>query len=178
MKSLVRHFPLAVLAAALATVAVPAQAQAEEFKAGFVNTDRVFREANSAKAAQAKLEQEFSRREKELVDQGNALKAATEKFEREAPTMAESQRIQRQRQLVEQDRDFQRKRREFQEDLSARKNEELAQVLERANRVVKQVAEAEKYDVILQEAVYVNPKHDITDKVIKAMNASAGNGGK
>jgi len=178
MKSLVRHFPLAVLAAALATVAVPAQAQAEEFKAGFVNTDRVFREANSAKSAQAKLEQEFSRREKELVDQGNALKAATEKFEREAPTMAESQRIQRQRQLVEQDRDFQRKRREFQEDLSARKNEELAQVLERANRVVKQVAEAEKYDVILQEAVYVNPKHDITDKVIKAMNASAGNGGK
>ncbi len=77
----------------------------------------------------------------------------------------------RQRQLVDQDRDFQRKRREFQEDLSARKNEELAQVLERANRVVKQVAEAEKYDVILQEAVYINPKHDITDKVIKALNA-------
>ncbi len=73
---------------------------------------------------------------------------------------------------VDQDREFQRKRREFQEDLSARKNEELAQVLERANRVVKQVAEAEKYDVILQEAVYINPKHDITDKVIKALNAS------
>ncbi len=72
---------------------------------------------------------------------------------------------------MDQDRDFQRKRREFQEDLSARKNEELAQVLERANRVVKQVAEAEKYDVILQEAVYINPKHDITDKVIKALNA-------
>ena len=88
--------------------------------------------------------------------------------------MAESQRVARQRQLVDQDRDFQRKRREFQEDLSARKNEELAQVLERANKVVKQVAEAEKYDVILQEAVYVNPKHDITDKVIKALNASSG----
>ncbi|WP_312760323.1 OmpH family outer membrane protein, partial [Pulveribacter sp.] len=142
------------------------------------NTDRVFREANSAKAAQAKLEQEFSRREKELVDQGSALKSATEKFEREAPTMAESQRVSRQRQLVDQDRDFQRKRREFQEDLSARKNEELSQVLERANRIVKQVAESEKYDVILQEAVYINPKHDITDKVIKAMNAAPANGGK
>ena len=138
----------------------------------------MFREANSAKAAQTKLEQEFSRREKELVDQGNALKSATEKFEREAPTMAESQRVQRQRQLVDQDRDFQRKRREFQEDLTARKNEELSQVLERANRVVKQVAEAEKYDVILQEAVYINPKHDITDKVIKAMNAAANGSGK
>lgn len=173
MKSLSRHIPLVVLLGSLAA-AVPAQAQ--EFKAGFVNTDRIFREANTAKAAQAKLEQEFSRREKELVDMGNALKSATEKFEREAPTMAESQRTARQRQLVDQDREFQRKRREFQEDLGARKNEELGQVLERANRVVKQVAEQEKYDVILQEAVYINPKHDITDKVIKAMNAA--NGGK
>jgi hypothetical protein len=76
---------------------------------------------------------------------------------------------------VDQDREFQRKRREFQEDLNARKNEELQQVLERANRVVKQVAEAEKYDLILQEAVYINPKHDITDKVIKALNAAASN---
>jgi len=141
---------------------------------GFVNTDRVFREASSAKAAQSKLEQEFSRREKELVDAGNALKSASEKFEREAPTLAESQRNARQKQLMDQDREFQRKRREFQEDLNARKNEELQQVLERANRVVNQVAEAEKYDVILQEAVYVNPKHDITDKVIKALNASGG----
>ena len=174
MKSLSRHIPLVLL---LGTLAAAAPAQAQEFKAGFVNTDRIFREANTAKAAQTKLEQEFSRREKELVDMGSTLKSATEKFEREAPTMAESQRVARQRQLVDQDRDFQRKRREFQEDLSARKNEELGQVLERANRVVKQVAEAEKYDVILQEAVYINPKHDITDQVLKAMN-SAGNGGK
>ena len=171
MKSFSRHISLALL---LGTIAIAAPAQAQEFKAGFVNTDRIFREANTAKAAQAKLEQEFARREKELLDLGNTLKTASEKFEREAPTLAESQRTTRQRQLVDQDRDFQRKRREFQEDLTARKNEELSQVLERANKVVKQVAEAEKYDVILQEAVYINPKHDITDKVIKALNAVAG----
>ena len=171
MKSFSRHISLALL---LGTLAIAAPAQAQEFRAGFVNTDRIFREANTAKAAQAKLEQEFSRREKELLDLGNTLKTGSEKFEREAPTMAESQRTTRQRQLVDQDRDFQRKRREFQEDLTARKNEELSQVLERANKVVKQVAEAEKYDVILQEAVYINPKHDITDKVIKALNASVG----
>ncbi len=171
MKSFSRHLSLALL---LGTLAIASPAQAQEFKAGFVNTDRIFREANTAKAAQAKLEQEFSRREKELVDMGATLKSATDKFEREAPTMAESQRVVKQRQLVDQDRDFQRKRREFQEDLSARKNEELSQVLERANKVVKQVAEAEKYDVILQEAVYINPKHDITDKVLKALNAAAG----
>jgi outer membrane protein len=148
-----------------------APAIAQEFRVGFVNTDRIFREANTAKAAQAKLEQEFSRREKELNDVGAALKTASERFEREAPTLSESQRAQRQRQLVDQDRDFQRKRREFQEDLNARKNEELQQVLDRANRVVRQVAEAEKYDLILQEAVYINPKHDITEKVIRALNA-------
>ena len=93
-------------------------------------------------------------------------------FERDASTLSESQRSQRQRQLLEQDREFQRKSREFQEDLNARRNEELQAVLDRANRVVKQVAEAEKYDVILQEAVYLNPQLDITDKVIKALNAS------
>ena len=164
-----RHLPVALLLGSL-VVAMPVHAK--EFKAGFVNTDRIFREANTAKAAQAKLEHEFSRREKELVDAGNTLKSATEKFERDAPTMAESQRVTRQRQLVDQDREFQRKRREFQEDLNARKNEELSQVLERANKVVKQVAEAEKYDVILQEAVYINPKHDITEKVLKALNAA------
>jgi outer membrane protein len=147
-------------------------AQAQDFRVGFVNTDRIFREANTAKAAQAKLEQEFSRREKELNDIGNNLKSLSDKFEREAPTLSEAQRAQRQKQLVDQDREFQRKRREFQEDLNARKNEELQQVLERANKVVKQVAEAEKYDVVLQEAVYINPKHDITDKVIKALNAA------
>ena len=169
--SLTRH-ALALLLGAFALVGqAPAQAQ-QEFRVGFVNTDRIFREANTAKAAQTKLEQEFSRREKELNDLGSALKAASDKFEREAPTLSESQRSQRQRQLIEQDREFQRKRREFQEDLNARKNEELQQVLDKANRAVRQIAEQEKYDLILQEAVYINPKHDITDKVIRALNAA------
>ena len=146
-------------------------AHAQEFRIGFVSTDRIFKEAGTAKAAQVKLEQEFSKREKELLDQGAGLKTLSDKFEREAPTLTEGQRVARQKQLVDQDRDFQRKRREFQEDLNARKNEELQLVLERANKVVKQVAEAERYDMILQEAVYVNPKHDITDKVLKVLNA-------
>jgi outer membrane protein len=147
-------------------------AHAQEFRIGFISTDRIFREANTAKAAQTKLEQEFSRREKELMDLGNTLKTNSEKLEREAPTLSEAQRVARQRQLSEQDREFQRKRREFQEDLNARKNEEFQLVLERANRVVRQVAEAEKYDLVLQEAVYINPKHDITEKVIKAINGT------
>ena len=146
-------------------------AHAEDFRVGFINTDRIFREANTAKVAQTKLEQEFSKREKELVELGNSLKLNSEKLERDSPTLSETQRTSRQRQLSDQDREFQRKRREFQEDLNARKNEELQQVLEKANKVVKQVAESEKYDLILQEAVYINPKHDITEKVIKVINS-------
>ena len=166
-----KHFSSKLfLAAAIAFAGFSASAQ--EFRVGVVNLDRIFREANSAKSAQTKLEQEFSKREKELNDTATQLKTLSEKFEREAPTLAESQRNTRQKQLVDQDREFQRKRREFQEDLNTRKNEELQQVIERANKVVKSLAEAEKYDLILQESVYVNPKHDITDKVIKALNAA------
>ena len=157
-----------VLASSMLTLAMPLLA--EDFRVGFINTDRIFREANTAKVAQTKLEQEFSKREKELVELGNSLKTNSEKLERDLPTLSETQRTTKQRQLADQDREFQRKRREFQEDLNARKNEELQMVLEKANKVVKQVAEAEKYDLILQEAVYINPKHDITEKVIKAIN--------
>ena len=116
--------------------ALGATAYAQEFKIGFVNTDRIFREASTAKTAQVKLEQEFSKREKELVDFNNTLKTASDKFEREAPTLSESQRAARQKQLMEQDREFQRKRREFQEDLNTRKNEEQQLVIERANLAV------------------------------------------
>jgi outer membrane protein len=148
------------------------QLWAQEFRLGYVNLDRIIREASPSKNAQAKLEQEFARREKDLQEIGNALKSAADKLEREALTLSESQRAARQKQVMEQDRDFQRKRREFQEDLNARKNEELQQVFERANRVVRQLAEAEKYDLIIQEAVYVSPKHDITDKVIRSLNSA------
>lgn len=167
MNTIIRNFLLALCLGCMGL------AHAQEFKVGFVNTDRVFREANTAKAAQIKLEQEFSKREKDLVEMGNSLKAASEKLDRDAPTLSESQRMSRQKSLVDDDREFQRRRREFQEDLNTRKNEEFQQVLEKANRVVRQVAESEKYDLVLQEAVYINPKHDITDKVIKAINAQS-----
>jgi len=165
-----RNQYLVILAIGLASLSAAVTAQ--EVKIGFINTDRIFRDANSAKTAQAKLEQEFMKREKELNDQGAQIKSAADKLEKDAPTLSEAQRTSRQKQLTDQDRDFQRKRREFQEDLNVRKNEELQIVLERANKVVKQVAEAEKYDYVLQEAVYVNPKHDITEKVLKVLNAA------
>jgi outer membrane protein len=157
--------------AALALAATGTLAQAQELKIGYVSSERILREATPAKAAQAKLETEFSKRQKELTDQGTRLKAAADKLEKDAPTLSEVERNRRQRELVEQDRDFQRKQREFQEDLNQRKNEELAAVVERANRVIKQIFEQEKYDLIVQDAIHWSARVDITKKVIDALNA-------
>jgi outer membrane protein len=149
-------------------------ANAQDFKIGIVNTDRILRDSNVAKAAQAKLESEFLKREKDLNEAISSFKSSAEKFERDAPTMSETSRAAKQKQLIDQDRDLKRRQREFQEDLGARKNEENQMLFERAGRAVKQVAESEKYDLILQDAAYFNPKHDITEKVIRALNASVG----
>jgi len=161
-----------ILAAVLLAGAA-ASACADDLKIGYVNSDRVLRDAIPAKAAQAKLEAEFSKREKDLADIATKLKAASDKLDKDAPTLAEAERGRRQRELVDQDRELQRKRREFQEDLNQRKNEELGAVVERTNRVIKQIFESEKYDLIIQEAVFWGPKVDITDKVIKALNAQS-----
>lgn len=147
-----------------------ASAQAQESKIGFVSTERIFREAAPAKAAQAKIEQEFSRRDKDLQDMAARLKAMSEKLDKDAAVLSESERVKRQRDLADLDKDFQRKQREFREDLNQRRNEELATVLERTNKVIKQIAETEKYDIVFQEAVYASPRIDITDKVLKALN--------
>ncbi len=165
---------LALAAAMFAAAVAPAAAQ--DLKIGYVNSERVLREAIPAKAAQAKLEAEFSKRERELNDVAAKLKAAADRLEKEQPTLSEAERTRRQRELVEQDRDLQRKRREFQEDLNQRRNEELAAVVERANRVIRQIFETEKYDLILQEVVFASARVDITDKVIKVLNTPAAPG--
>ena len=165
---------LKMLVAAALLAGTAAGVSAQELKIGYVNSDRVLRDAIPAKAAQAKLEAEFSKREKDLNELAQRLKAASDRLDKDAPTLAETERVRRQRELVDQDRELQRKRREFQEDLSQRKNEELGAVVERTNRVIKQIFETEKYDLILQEAVFWSPKVDITDKVIKALNAQGG----
>ncbi len=166
------------LSAAALLVAAASPALAQDLKIGYVNSDKVLREATPAKAAQAKLEAEFSKRDKDLNDAAAKLKAAADKLEKDGPTLSESERNRRQRELVESDRDLQRKRREFQEDLNQRRNEELASVVERANRVIKQIFDAEKYDLILQEVVFASGRVDITDKVIRILNTPPAPAGK
>jgi outer membrane protein len=149
-------------------------AQAQELRIGYVNSDIVLRDAAPAKAALLKLQAEFTKREKELTEMGSRLKATGERFDRDQPTLVESEKVRRQRELIEQDREFQRKRREYQEDLSQRRNEELASVVERAQKAIRMIAEQERYDLVVQEVLYASPRIDITDKVIKALNAQGG----
>jgi outer membrane protein len=158
---------------AVALIASTPLAHAQELKVGVVNSDRILRDSAPARAAMQKLEGEFSKRDKELQEMGSRLKSAAERFEKDAPVMTETDRSRRQRELAEMDREFQRKQREFREDFNQRRNEELQALLERTNRIIRQMAEQEKYDLIVQEAVYFNPRIDITEKVLRALNANA-----
>jgi outer membrane protein len=161
-----------LLAAALGCSALPVAAQAPQAaKFGFVNTERILREATPAQRAQKKIEAEFKKRDEELAKMAGELKKMQEDLEKNAVTMSESQRRNRERDFGELNRDFQRKQREFREDLNQRRNEELAQVVQQANGVIRQIAEQEKFDIIFQDAVFASPRIDITEKVIKALEA-------
>jgi outer membrane protein len=162
----VKHIGLSWALAALFALPISVQA---EMKIGFVNSDRLMKDAAPAVRAQKKLEKEFEKREQELQKLAKQLQTMQEALEKNAVTMAESERRNSERDFNDLNRDFQRKQREFREDLNQRRNEELAAVIERANKAIKQIAEAEKFDIIFQDAVYASPRIDITDKVIKAL---------
>ena len=164
-----------LFSAALATAAPLAAQQAQvpplSGKLGFVNTERILRDAAPAQRAQKKIEAEFQKRDQELAKIAEQLKRMQDDLDRNSVTMGEAQRRNREREFADLNRDFQRKQREFREDLNQRRNEELAQVVELANRVIRQIAEQEKFDIIFQDAVFASPRIDITDKVIKALEA-------
>ena len=143
---------------------------AQDLKIGFVSTERVFKEAPAALKALKKLEKEFAPREAEIKKIADRAQVLQVQLEKESMTMSASQRRDRESELGRLTRDMQRMQREFREDLNLRKNEELETVLQGANRVIKAIAEKEKYDLILQEAVYRSPRLDITDKVIEALS--------
>jgi outer membrane protein len=159
---------VAVLATALATTL--AYAQGGDYKIGFVNTERLFREAAPAKRAQQKLEKEFAGRDADIQKLTKDVRDVQAQLDKEGITMPDAERRNKERDLANMTRDLQRLQREFREDLNLRRNEELAAVQERANKVIQQFAEAEKFDLILQDpVVFASTRIDITDKVIKAL---------
>jgi len=160
-----------ILYCLLAAFPLAGSAQSES-RAGSVNLERILRDSAPAVRAQKKLEAEFAKRDQELGKMAEQLKRLQDTLEKNAVTMSESERSKREREFADLNREFQRKQREAREDFNQRRNEELSGVIERANRAVKQIAEAEKYDVIFQEAVWASPRIDITDKVIKSLDDS------
>ena len=163
--------PIAFKLVGLLLVIVGMGAQAADLKIGFVDAERINRESAPAERATKKLEKEFAPREQDLRKMEQQIKLIQGQLEKDGLTMSESDRRSKEQELGRQTREFQRLQREFREDLNLRRNEELSALFERANKVIKQIAESEKYDLIIQEAVYRSSRIDITEKVIKALAA-------
>ena len=153
----------------LASGLVAAASNAADLKIGFIDAERVNRESAPADQASKRLEKEFQPRVQELQRTESQVKAAQAQLEKDALTLSENDRRKREQDLSRQIVDLQRRQREYTEDLNLRRNQELAGLLERANKIIRQIAESEKYDLILQEAVYRSPRVDITDRVLKAL---------
>ncbi len=161
------------LVALMASLPVSYVAATESVKIGYVNTQRIFRDAPTAVKAAKKIEAEFSRRDQELQRMAKQLQGIQESLEKNAVTMTETDRRTKEKELNELSREFQRKQREFREDLNLRQNEENAAIIEKANKAIKQLAETEKFDLIVQDVVWASPKLDITEKIIKALAAES-----
>ena len=169
--SIVHYAKLAAVLLPLVAIllaAMPATAKTD-IKIGFVDRERILRESGAAKRAQVKLKREFATRESELEKlekQGRDMQATLQK---ESVTLTEADRAARERQLAQLERDFKRLQRELREDQTLRSNEELVSLQERANKIISEIADKEKFDLIVQEAVFASSRIDITDKVIKAL---------
>lgn len=142
----------------------------EIFKIAFISTERIFREAIPARTAQIKLKKEFLKREKDIQNIAYKLKLKSERLDRDTAILSDENRVKLQHDIVELDKELQRKQREFREDINQRRNEELSIVLERTNKVIRQLAEHEKYDIVFQDAVYASKRIDITDIVLKELS--------
>lgn len=155
---------------ALATMLLASGMVIADTKIGFVNTEKLLREAPLSVAAQKRLEKEFSGREQELQKMAKQARDVQGQLDKEGVTMSETERKNKERELANLNREFQKQSREFREDLNLRRNEELSQIQERARKVIIEIAKTEKYDIIIEQAaVYVDPKTDITDRVMKAL---------
>jgi outer membrane protein len=162
-----------ILCAALVFFACVVQANAEGYRIGVVDTERILRESDQAVRAEKKIEREFAARDQEIKKLIKQTKDQQTSLEKDGSTMSDSVRRNKERELANLNLSLQTLQREFREDLNLRKNEELAVVLAHADKAIREIAESEGYDVILQEAVYRNPKVDITDKVLKYLAAEA-----
>ena len=148
-------------AAVAAVMCGSASAVAADFKIGLVSPARILAESAPAVAAQEKLKTYFKKREDELNRDIRDFRTRAQKFEKDAPVMTDSER------------DIARRQRALVEERNQRANEESQIILQRANRIIQDIAKKQKYDLIIQDAIWVSPKVDITEQVIKELNKPA-----
>lgn len=147
-----------------------APAHAQSSRIAWLSPERIYNESKLAMLATKKLQEEFAKREQAVKELAQRLKDASDKLEKDLPSLNEADRNKRQRELVELDKEFQRRQREFREDVNQRSNEERAAIAERATRIIKRLAETEGYDIVLQDAVWASPRIDITKKVLDELD--------
>ena len=162
-------FKKALIAAA--AVAAMTAATAADFKVGVVNPGRILSESAPAVAAQNKLKSYFKSSEDELSRRIRTFKDKAAKFEKDSAVMTETQRLNKRRDLAEEEREISRMQRALLEERNQRSQEESQIILSRANRIIQDIAKSQNYDLILQEAVWASPKADLTEQVIKRLNA-------
>lgn len=160
---------LAVLALGWCSLA-PVQAQTSASRIAWISPERIYNESKLAKLAEEKLKEEFKSRERAMAEMATRLKTSSEKLEKDAPGLSEADRVKRQRDVFELDKEYQRRQREFREDVSQRTNEERQAISEKATKIIKQLAAVEGFDIVLQDAVWASNRIDITDKVLAALD--------
>ena len=169
VRPVIASFLLMGLSAVWAQGAVSPPGRLPELKIGLVNTEKLLRESAPAQRAFKKLEREFAARQADVERVAKKFRDLSAAFEKEQLTLNDVDRRNKQRELEVMSRDLQRAQRELREDENLRRNEELAGLQERLQKTIQQIAESEKFDLILQEAVYVSNRIDITDRVLKAL---------
>jgi outer membrane protein len=159
-----------LLAAVLLTATLPAAAG--ELKVGYVDTQRIIREAPAAVVAARNLEQDFGRREQDLRRLAADLQSRQAALDKDGITLAETERRAREREIAELSRDLQRRQRQLHEDLNQRQHEANLRLLEQADLAIGRIADGGQFDLILREAVWAAPGIDITEQVLESLSAA------
>ena len=162
--------PLALTTAVLGLGLAASTVSAQDLRIAVVNMERILRDSQSAAQASERLNAEGHRRQEEIDALTKRFKQRLERFEKGAPDMTESERVAERRELAEMERDVARRSREARDEFNQRRNEEVLLLQSRAGRVIQQMAEKEKFDLVLYEFFYASPKVDITDRVMKELD--------
>jgi outer membrane protein len=163
---------ITLLWAAIAVwVSAPAQAE-EQLRIGYVNVVKVIEQAPQGDSVLKKLEAEFGPRDKQIRALRERVKKIEEDLEKNALTQKETERAEKERELVDLRRNLKRDSQEFREDYNVRRNEELGALQKIVYQAIVQIAREEKYDLVLHEgAVYAGERVDITEKILGRLRA-------